>query len=261
MDNSKTIIRTAKNRENPYVMINKHFLSDERLSWKAKGLLAYLLSKPDDWRVLVVDLIKQSKDGEKAVRSGLNELEQCGYLENNPVRHTEGSKKGQIIYWEKVVYEYPQPNAQNGKVGENEPDACFGDVGKGEVAKRDVEKAGLLINKSTDTDLTNELMITTTENDAVVVELTKEVESYLEKPMKPKDIEKLIAKYGKQNIRKKAQYIAMTRTKYQNVIGAFYSALKKDWDISAFEEIAVTIESGKNNEDKYTELYKLFPDN
>ncbi|KXG73769.1 hypothetical protein AN619_29030 [Thermotalea metallivorans] len=34
-----TIIRVQKNKENPYVMINKQFLSDERLSWKAKGLL------------------------------------------------------------------------------------------------------------------------------------------------------------------------------------------------------------------------------
>lgn len=124
MAQDKSIIRTQKNRENPYVMIDKTFLSDDRLSWKAKGLLSYFLSKPDDWTILVSDLIKRSTDGEKAVRSGLKELEKLGYLENYPVK----DERGRIKYWEKVVYERPNeveiPDTQKGKVDKT-PDACF----------------------------------------------------------------------------------------------------------------------------------------
>ena len=38
--NDKTIIRVAKNKDNPYVMMNKAGLNDSRLSFKAKGILA-----------------------------------------------------------------------------------------------------------------------------------------------------------------------------------------------------------------------------
>lgn len=39
-----SIVRINK-RDNPYVQIDHRVLEDTRLSWKAKGLLAYLLSK------------------------------------------------------------------------------------------------------------------------------------------------------------------------------------------------------------------------
>ncbi len=41
------IIRVKKCQNN-FVMMDKTFLEDTRLSFKAKGILAYLLSKPDN---------------------------------------------------------------------------------------------------------------------------------------------------------------------------------------------------------------------
>lgn len=98
----KGIIRVQKNKENPYVMINKGFLENVELSWKAKGLLTYLLSRPDNWQIYVSHLIKQSTDGNTAVRSALKELKTFGYLQKYPVRI--GNK---IVYWESLVYEIP----------------------------------------------------------------------------------------------------------------------------------------------------------
>jgi len=99
---STTIIRTNK-RENPYVIIDKHGLNDDRLSWKAKGLLAYLLSKPDNWQVYERDLIKRATDGRDAVRTGLRELEKYGYLARRQIRREDGS----FGHMEYVVYERP----------------------------------------------------------------------------------------------------------------------------------------------------------
>ncbi|WP_274655591.1 helix-turn-helix domain-containing protein [Paenibacillus humicola] len=99
---SNTIIRTNK-RENPYVMIDKYGLNDDRLSWKAKGLLAYLLSKPDDWQIYEKDLIKRSTDGRDAVRAGLRELEANGYLSRHQLRG-EGGSFGTMEY---IIYERP----------------------------------------------------------------------------------------------------------------------------------------------------------
>lgn len=109
---SNTIIRTNK-RENPYVMIDKYGLNDERLSWKAKGLLAYLLSKPDDWQVYERDIIKRSTDGRDAVRTALRELEACGYLSRRQIR----SESGSFGHMEYVVYERPfiEENTADGK--------------------------------------------------------------------------------------------------------------------------------------------------
>ncbi len=103
------IIRIQKKRNN-FVMLDKGFLEDENLSYKAKGILAYLLSKPDNWKVIVKDLINHSKDGKKAIYSGLNELKQYGYYKKIPVRDEMGRR---ISHWESVIYELPQETESN----------------------------------------------------------------------------------------------------------------------------------------------------
>lgn len=99
----KTIVRVSK-RENPYVTLDKFFLSDDRLSWKAKGLLSYLLSKPDNWEIYVSDLLKRATDGRDSIYAGLKELEKAGYLRRNR-KHNEN---GRFDGYEYVIYERPQ---------------------------------------------------------------------------------------------------------------------------------------------------------
>ena len=107
-DFSKTIFRTAK-RENPYAQIDKTVLNDQRLSWKAKGLMAFLLSKPDNWEINVQNLIRQSTDGKEAVYSGIKELGNFGYI----VR-VESRNQGRFARIEYLIYENPQLiNPQN----------------------------------------------------------------------------------------------------------------------------------------------------
>ena len=104
--------RIRKDKNNPYVMMNKEFLSNENLSFKAKGILSYLLSKPDDWKVYENDLVNQSKDGKTAVRSGLKELREQGYI----VRTQKRTKEGKFDGYDYDVFEYPiSNNAQNDK--------------------------------------------------------------------------------------------------------------------------------------------------
>lgn len=97
------VIRIRK-RPNNFVMMDKTFLEDMRLSYKAKGILAYLLSKPDDWKVIVGNLVNNSKDGKASVYAGLKELKECGYYEKIPVRNEQGTR---IIRWESTVCEVP----------------------------------------------------------------------------------------------------------------------------------------------------------
>jgi uncharacterized phage protein (TIGR02220 family) len=87
-----SIIRT-KNREK-WVTVDKKPIEDNRLSWQAKGLLTYLLSKPNDWHVHVNQLSKASKNGRDATRKAIQELVDFGYIIRNYVRNDKGQMVG-----------------------------------------------------------------------------------------------------------------------------------------------------------------------
>lgn len=100
-----TIIRTYKNRANPYAQIHRGVLEDRRLSWGARGVMAYLLAKPDNWTVQPKDLEANGGCGRDAIRSILGELERYGYLWRHRVR-----QKGGTFGWVHRVYESPELN-------------------------------------------------------------------------------------------------------------------------------------------------------
>jgi hypothetical protein len=100
----RTIFRVRKNKDNPYVQINKTCLNDPSLSLKAKGLLSYLLSKPDDWVVHRSEVLKHCTDGKDSLQTAIHELKNSGYLKIVP----EKDKKGIIIGWATNVFESPQ---------------------------------------------------------------------------------------------------------------------------------------------------------
>ena len=62
-----------------FTRIQNTLLNDETISFKAKGLLVYLLSKPENWNVNIKRLTGSSLDGQCSTRAGLKELEQAGY--------------------------------------------------------------------------------------------------------------------------------------------------------------------------------------
>jgi len=76
MTNETIFIRSPK-RHN-YSIIDNTCLRDPNLSWKAKGLFAYLLSLPDDWQIYQKDLVNRATDGDTSLRSGIIELEKAG---------------------------------------------------------------------------------------------------------------------------------------------------------------------------------------
>lgn len=96
------IVRTAE--RDRFAIISKTPLEDDRLSFKARGLLAYLLSKPDGWDVQVSYLIAAGPDGKRAVESALAELEQAGYLERG---ESERDQHGHFTHRESVIFEEP----------------------------------------------------------------------------------------------------------------------------------------------------------
>lgn len=104
-----SIIRGPRPDAGYYVLDNR-IVEDRRLSWDARGLLIFLLAKPDHWTVSIEHLRAQTRDARKATgRDGiyaiLAELRDAGYLTAEQSREAGGAF-GQTNY---VVSEVPCP--------------------------------------------------------------------------------------------------------------------------------------------------------
>ena len=97
------IIRVIK-KEHPYVQIDKRVFEDTRLSWRAKGIMGYLLSKPDGWKVNIKDIWNHGKEGRNAVQDCMSELKEFGYADLIVVQ----DEKGVFVGKEWVVSEEPK---------------------------------------------------------------------------------------------------------------------------------------------------------
>lgn len=214
--NDKTIIRTVKKSQ--YVTINNSVFTDSRLSWKAKGIMGYLLSRPDNWKVIVGDLVKQSKDGRDAVYTGIKELKKYGYIEQRPVRSEEGKKS--IIRWEYIVYEEPVCTG-------SEPLTDFP-----YVDNPDVDNPTLLSTESSNIRTNQKLIKQQQEpieqhKTVVVGEIEKGLEEIGAKPS-AKELEKWIKEHGKKYVLEKIQLTReMSSTSPLRTLRA---AIKENWE-------------------------------
>lgn len=83
----KTVYGKSKGKDGKTVS-GKDFWGDTNLTWKAKGLLAYLTQVNE--KATINELINASKDQRTAVHTGLSELRKAGYLKRLPVRNEFG---------------------------------------------------------------------------------------------------------------------------------------------------------------------------
>ena len=90
-------------RTSGYTIMSNYHLRDMNLSLKASGLLSLVLSLPEDWKYSVRGLTAIVKEGESAVKSALQELEQHGYLRRTEIRTESGKFQG----LEYIFLEYP----------------------------------------------------------------------------------------------------------------------------------------------------------
>jgi hypothetical protein len=98
-----SIIRVRKDAR--YFTASNEPFVDKSLSWEARGLMGYLLTKPDAWEVRTGDLIKQGPAGEHKVRRILAELRQAGYMNRIRIVKPDGT-----FDWITEVYESPEQN-------------------------------------------------------------------------------------------------------------------------------------------------------
>jgi hypothetical protein len=101
--------RINKDKDNPYLMINKQCLDDVTLSLKAKGMLTYLLSLPDDWQIYEDEIVRHHKDGKDSIKSAIKELITSGYI----IRERKRDDLGRLRAYNYNVYEISQKPCNN----------------------------------------------------------------------------------------------------------------------------------------------------
>lgn len=102
-------IRAPKNAQRPYVSTARCNPQNRQLSFEARGVLWYLLSKPDDWELQPKDLEQKGCGRDKVYRI-LKELIEAGHLVREEIRNSKGKITGYVyqVYEISILTENPQ---------------------------------------------------------------------------------------------------------------------------------------------------------
>jgi hypothetical protein len=94
-----SIIRTEKTDN--YTVICNQCLRDPALSARAKGIFAYIMTLPSDWKLYKSELHAHFTEGRDAINTAFSELETAGYISKQTGRLENGSLNG----WDYTIYE------------------------------------------------------------------------------------------------------------------------------------------------------------
>lgn len=108
-----TLVRQRLAWERDFTQLPNQYARDKRLSWVARGILAWLMTHGDGFQVTMQNLEQESwKEGREATRAAVRELEARGYLHRQEVRRRGGQRGAHRWYlldpFQLPVVEAPQ---------------------------------------------------------------------------------------------------------------------------------------------------------
>jgi hypothetical protein len=88
----------------PFGMVPNKLLNNKFISLKAKGLFAYMQSKPNGWNFSARLIATQSKESIDAISAGLQELEKFGFLNRKKTQTSKGfSTTYKLVFDAKLI--------------------------------------------------------------------------------------------------------------------------------------------------------------
>jgi Fe2+ or Zn2+ uptake regulation protein len=85
----QSIIRVDHSKENPFLLVCRKTVRDMKLDLQAKGLLVFLLDKPDNWRIRPEAMAKELNVGVATVYRILDRLITSGYVHREVIRRNK----------------------------------------------------------------------------------------------------------------------------------------------------------------------------
>lgn len=207
-----TIYRVNKDKGN-FTVIDNEYLKDNKLSWKAKGLLTYFLSLPDDWNIRLTEIKKWSNVGKYGLNSTIDELIENGYVE----RFKSRDENGKIKKWGLNIYENKKSKSKN------KPDWQKSTSGYNPLlGNQELENQTLLNTNNTkylnklntnNTNISNYKYISNGDNDHInlVINEWEKIPELEKVSDRKKDIRFIISKYGIDNLLKVIENIKFSK--------------------------------------------------
>lgn len=96
-----------------FTIIPNELLQREDLSIFSRGLLCYLLSLPEDWRINVSVLSEKFQESERKILVSLKELIELGYCKREP-RRIDGKLAGQHYFITDIPFDFSAPQKNDG---------------------------------------------------------------------------------------------------------------------------------------------------
>lgn len=134
----------------PYTMIPNELLGDTAISWKAKGIISYLLGKPAHWKTRAKDIENHGKGGETEIRAALKELRDAGYA-----RLERRTMMGRVVRFVYRVSNMKKYTADGGRRVDIALDGGSPEVRSPDVENPHLEDSGLDVADLENRDIRN----------------------------------------------------------------------------------------------------------
>lgn len=238
-----------KIKEN-FSIITNNIINDERISFGAKGVACYLLSKPNGWNFYLDDIQKHSNESILKVKKYIKELELIGFL----VRVKIKNEKGQFIGLDyKFNLDYLETDKSKNRQSENPT-----------VGKTDSQKTILYNNtNNSNTDINNTDSLLPTEKPKLdLSEVKNEIyklfcsiykkhtnNDYMPKNHEFVNLTRIIKTYSKETIVNKIYlFEAMCKNKVNYFTKSGFADFTIGKLVSRWNEIVVEVENNDTKE-------------
>ena len=94
-------INRIKNKTENFTIVSNEVFKRNDVSARAKGLYAYIMTLPDDWKIYKQEIFTHFSEGKNALDSAFKELERLGYISKEKAKN----EKGQFVGWDYTIYE------------------------------------------------------------------------------------------------------------------------------------------------------------
>lgn len=109
-------IQRIKNKTDNYTIVSNEIFRRDDVSARAKGIYAYIMTLPDDWKLYKSELYTHFTEGRDAIDKAFKELENLGYI----MMEKEKDEKGRYIGWDyRIIESIENSDSLKNRLSEN----------------------------------------------------------------------------------------------------------------------------------------------
>lgn len=221
-----------------YTAMSNYHLRDKNLSLKAKGLLSFMLSLPDDWDYSIRGLSAVCKEEKSTIERILKELKDNDYLKIKKLLPNE-TKTGRFEY-EYIIYETPQKTRPQ----------------KQGIEKQDLEN-GTQIN--TNIQNTKKINNSTTTNNSNFEDVFDIIQNNFGRTLNDLEYE-TIKSWKNYNFPVELLIYAIKKTVLKNIYNISYiDKILYEWDKNNIKTVAQAQKSDEEHSNKKKQFKQVYP--